>query len=130
MIRSPRILIIEDNEAVLRVLNRMLARAGYDVQEASNGNAGLAAYRQQPADLVITDIVMPDMEGLEVIRELRRTDPEARIIAMSGGGIGSAEKYLALARTFGAGSVLNKPFSQDELMTVVAEALARPGRTS
>jgi CheY-like chemotaxis protein len=106
----------------------MLARAGYDVQEASNGKAGLAAYRQQLTDLVITDIVMPDMEGLEVIRELRRMDPDVTIIAMSGGGIAAAEQYLALARTFGAGAVLDKPFTQEQLLTVVAEALARKGR--
>jgi CheY-like chemotaxis protein len=124
--RMPRILIIEDNEAVLRVMSRMLTGSGYDVQEASNGKAGLALYRQWATDIVITDIVMPDVEGLEVIRELRKTDPTVRIIAMSGGGIGSAEKYLALAQTFGAGSVLNKPFTQEELMTVVADALARP----
>jgi CheY-like chemotaxis protein len=88
---------------------------------SSNGKAGLASYRHQPTDLVITEIVMHDMDGLEVIRELRRTDPDVRIIAMSGGGIGSAEKYFALARTFGAGSVLDKPFSQEELDSI-AEA--------
>jgi CheY-like chemotaxis protein len=100
------------------------------VHEASNGKSGLAAYRQQSPDLVITDIVMPDMEGLEVIRELRQTDPDIKIIAMSGGGIAAAEQYLALARTFGAGSVLDKPFTQEQLLTVVAEALGHPGGTS
>jgi CheY-like chemotaxis protein len=106
-------------------MHRMLASAGYDVQDASNGKSGLASYRQRPTDLVLTDIVMPDMEGLEVIRELRRTDPDVRIIAMSGGGIAAAGQYLELARTFGAGSMLDKPFTQEQLLTVVAEALAR-----
>jgi response regulator receiver domain-containing protein len=76
------------------MLHRMLVGAGYVVQDAADGKAGLAAYRQQPSDLVMTDIVMPDMEGLEVIRELRRYDAGVKIIAMSGGGIGRANTYL------------------------------------
>ena len=84
----PRILVIEDNDAVRRMVGRVLVDEGYEVQEAADGSAGLNAYREQPSDLVITDIVMPDTEGLETIRELCRYDPPAKIIAMSSAGTG------------------------------------------
>jgi CheY-like chemotaxis protein len=117
-----RVLIIEDNEILRHVVQRTLVAAGHEVQEAADGKAGLAAYRQQPSDVVITDIVMPDTEGLETIRELRRHDPAVKIIAMSGGGLGASGGYLKLARQFGARWILAKPFSGDDLRNVVAEA--------
>lgn len=82
--RMPTILVIEDDEDVRGLLLRHLVAAEFDVQEAANGKTGLAAYRQQQSDLVITDIVMPETEGLETIRELRRLNPEVKIIAMTG----------------------------------------------
>jgi CheY-like chemotaxis protein len=119
-----RILLIEDNDALRRMAHRMLVTAGYDVQDAADGEAGLACYRQQRSDLVITDILMPEKEGLETIRALRRSDPQVRIIAMSGAGQGAAEGYLELALKFGARRILRKPFTQDELLTAVTEVLA------
>jgi CheY-like chemotaxis protein len=120
----PRILVIEDNDAVRRMVGRVLVDEGYEVQEAADGSAGLNAYREQPSDLVITDIVMPDTEGLETIRELRRHDPSARIIAMSSAGGSGPAGYLELALKFGARRILTKPFTHDELRTAVAEVLA------
>jgi DNA-binding response OmpR family regulator len=118
-----RILVIEDDAAMRRMLHRILADAGYDVQEAADGTAGLTAYRQQRSDLVIADIVMPNTEGLETIRALRRHDATVNIIAISGADRGRADNYLDLAVKFGACRALVKPFSQDEFLTAVSDVL-------
>ena len=118
-----RILVIDDDEMIRALTCRFLVTVGYDVQDAASGKAGLACLRQQQADVIITDIVMPDMEGLELIRELRRADPAVKIIAMSGGGRGPAS-YLELALKFGARQVLPKPFTKDSLIAVVKDVLA------
>ena len=120
----PTILVIEDDEAVRGLLLRHLVGAGYEVQEAANGTTGLAAYRHQQSDLVITDIVMPETEGLETIRELRRVNPKVKIIAISGAAGGRADGYLDLAMGFGARRSLSKPFTRADLLSVVAEVLA------
>jgi DNA-binding response OmpR family regulator len=120
----PRILVIEDNDAVRHMVRRVLVDEGYEVQEAADGRAGLNAYREQPSDLVITDIVMPDTEGLETIRELCRQYPSVKIIAMSSAGGGGPAGYLQLALKFGAGRILTKPFTHDELRAAVVEVLA------
>jgi CheY-like chemotaxis protein len=122
-----RVLIIEDNEILREVVQRMLVVAGHEVQAAEDGRAGLKAYRRQPSDVVITDIVMPDTEGLETIRELCRIDAAVKIIAMSGGGLGASANYLELARQFGARWTLSKPFSADELRNAVTEATTERG---
>ena len=79
-----RILLVEDDEAVRGILAKTLVAAGYEVEEAANGEVALAAYRRQASDVVITDLVMPEKNGLEMIMELRRLDPAVKIIAMSG----------------------------------------------
>ena len=117
-----RILLIEDNDALRTMMRHMLVAAGYDVQEAVNGRAGLNAYLRQPSDLVVTDIVMPDAEGLQTIEALHRADAAVKIIAISGAG--SATDYLRTATQFGARQTLAKPFTHDELLTAVAEVLA------
>jgi len=119
-----RILLIEDDDKVRKMLRQTLVAAGYDVQDAANGAIGLECYIQQRSDLVITDIVMPDREGLETIRELRRHHAGVKIIAMSGGGRGDSQDYLKLAHQFGALRTLSKPFSGEEILTAVAEVLA------
>jgi CheY-like chemotaxis protein len=81
-----RTLLVEDDEAVRGILARTLVAAGYEVEEAANGEVALAAYRRQASDVVITDLVMPEKNGLEMIMEMRRLDPGVKIIAMSGGG--------------------------------------------
>ena len=123
MTEPVRILLIDDNDSFRKMVCRMLAAAGYDVLEAGNGNIGLSRYRQQRADVVITDIVMPDGEGLETIVKLRRENPHVKIIAMSGAD-GQDGAYLQSALLFGARRTLQKPFTQDELLTAVAEVLA------
>ena len=119
-----RILLVDDDPLVRGTLHAMLARAGYEVEDADNGETALDAYARQPHDLVITDLVMPDVEGLETIREMRRRFGDVRIIAMSGGGVGSASHYLQAAKRLGALSVLSKPFSNDDLLAAIEQALA------
>ncbi|MDP1579238.1 MAG: response regulator [Candidatus Didemnitutus sp.] len=121
------ILLIDDDDLFRDVLANALERQGHHVRQAENGDAGLKMFRAQPADLVITDIVMPEKEGLDMIRDLRRDYPTARIIAMSGGLAQDAKLYLHMAGKFGALAVLAKPFPLTELREVVDRALAEPG---
>lgn len=118
------ILIIEDDHAIRSLLVTFLSSAGHTVREAADGNEGLRLYRAQPADLVITDMVMPEKEGLGTIMELRREYPHARIVAMSGGLAHDAGLYLHMAERLGAVRIMRKPFTLDHLETTIAEALA------
>jgi CheY-like chemotaxis protein len=122
----PRILLVEDDDAVREILRKALVAAGHEVDEASNGDVAVASYRRQAADLVITDLVMPDKDGLETIMELRRMDPSVRIVAMSGGGrtLGPGQLYLESARALGARQILSKPFTVGALLKAVGDALA------
>ena len=118
-----KILIIDDEHYILMMLKKMLERAGYEVDIASNGNEGLDLFRKSPSDLVITDIIMPEKEGLETIREMKRMQPQMKIIAMSGGGKISAENYLETAKIFGASRIIEKPFTQQTMVSCVTELL-------
>ncbi len=118
-----RILVIDDDEAFRTMLRRTLERAGHEVTEAEEGAAALAALSEKAIDLVITDIVMPGMEGLETIRTLRRSKPQLKIIAMSGGGRMKPEGYLEAAHVFGAVRILTKPFENKELFAAIKQAL-------
>ena len=91
--------------------------------EARNGKEGLELFARANADLVMTDIVMPEVEGLEVLMKLRKKEPPVKIIAMSGGGRVSATDYLRIARQMGAAQVLAKPFSNEAMMAAIAELL-------
>lgn len=120
-----RILVVDDNAGMRLLLKRILTSAGYDVEEAPDGQVALEIYFRQPSDVVITDLIMPGKEGLETIRELRRRDADARIIAMSAGGSGGhgLEQYLKTAKLLGAVRILAKPFSRDEVLKAVSDAL-------
>jgi DNA-binding NtrC family response regulator len=121
-----RIMIVEDDRAVRELLREILKRAGHEVVDAGNGKEAMALYRRSPTDLVITNILMPEKEGLETIQELTREDPDVKIIAISGGGqIGPAD-YLEVARRFGAMRTFSKPFDRKELLKAVDELLAGP----
>mgnify|MGYP006280527557 CR=1 FL=1 len=119
-----KILIIDDEPHILMMLKKMMEKAGYDIDLASNGDEGMKLFQKSPSDLVITDIIMPEKEGLETIREMKRIQPELKIIAMSGGGKISAENYLETASIFGANRVIQKPFTQKEMVTAVNELMA------
>lgn len=119
------ILVIDDDDIFRDVLVSALAQAGHSVRQAGNGVEGLRKFHEEPAELVITDIVMPEKEGLDTIRDLRREFPAARIIAMSGGLAHDPRLYLHMAEKFGAAAVLAKPFNLAELHQTVNAALAK-----
>ena len=118
-----RILIIDDDHHILLMIKKMLERAGFEVDLASNGNEGLELFKRMPIDLVITDIIMPEKEGLETIREMKRLRSDLKIIAMSGGGKVSSDNYLNTAKIFGASKILTKPFSQKQMVSAVQDLL-------
>lgn len=118
-----RILLIDDDDAVRTVMRLTLARFGHTVTEARNGREGLTRFREGGADLLITDIVMPEADGLEVLMELGKHRPAVRIIAISGGGRQDASDHLHVAKLLGAANVLAKPFSPEALLAAVNEAL-------
>jgi len=118
-----RILVIEDDEAVRRFLRQALENAGYQVIVGRDGHEGLSLYRESPTDLIITDIVMPGMDGLAVIMELQTEFPESRLIAISGGNDMVTNEMLNMAEKFGAFRTLQKPFSVSVLLDAVREAL-------
>ena len=122
----PRVLLVDDDELLREALHQILVRAGYDVHDASNGKVAVREYCRQRCDVVIMDIVMPDKEGLGTIRELRRVDPDVKIIAISGGGLGKAGDYLGIAKMLGAMRTLAKPFVPEALLAMIAEVLADP----
>jgi DNA-binding response OmpR family regulator len=120
------ILLVEDDDAIREIVRKALVSAGYDVEEAADGAVAVAAYVRRPSDLVITDLVMPEKDGLQAIIELRRLDPAVKIIAMSGGGrmLAPAQLYLESARLFGARRILAKPFNMAALLATVSEVLS------
>lgn len=118
-----RILIIEDEEQTRRMIAEVLQRAGYEVSEARDGVEGLRRYRESPTDLIITDILMPEKEGLETIMTLKRESPQVKIIAMSGGGRAGNLNFLEIARRLGAQLTLEKPFELQEMLAAVVALL-------
>jgi DNA-binding response OmpR family regulator len=117
-----QVLIIDDDEGIRHILRRALETAGYGVRETSDGAAGLKRFREAKADLVITDIIMPEREGVETIVALRKESPDTAIIAVSGGGRGGAD-YLDVAVKLGAVRVFAKPFTLAEVLGAVREVL-------
>lgn len=118
-----RILVIDDEPNILLMVKKMLERAGYEVDLASNGSEGLKLFQKIKPKLVITDIIMPEKEGLETIREMKRMNSDLKIIAMSGGGKISADNYLETAKIFGASRILEKPFSQKLMVSAIEELI-------
>ena len=117
------ILLVDDDEQFRNMLSETLRRSGYEVREARDGAEGLRSYSEQATDLIITDLIMPEKEGLEIIQEFRRNDPEVKIIAISGGSRYGPSDYLKIAKTFGARQVLAKPFSRQEILEAVGRVL-------
>ena len=117
------ILIIDDDDALRRIMRRILERAGHEVREAADGELGLALHRERAADVVVTDLIMPQKEGIETIMELREGDPDVKILAVSGGGVVDPEGPLTDARYLGADASLSKPFSVEDLQEAVSQLL-------
>jgi DNA-binding NtrC family response regulator len=120
---TTRILVIDDDAHIRALLRTALEHTGYEVVEAPNGAIGMQHYRTQPTDLVITDLCMPEMNGLDIIIDLRRDFPEARIMAMSGGA-GGAHDLLPVAESLGAVQTIQKPFDVWAFIETVQGVLA------
>jgi YesN/AraC family two-component response regulator len=119
-----RILVIDDEEMFRQMLRQMLEMDGYEVAEAAEGGQAIALFRKKPADLVITDIFMPDKEGIATIQEMKQEFPGLKIIAVSGGGnkcIGF--EYLQFAEKVGADCTLSKPFERQEILDAIQSLL-------
>jgi CheY-like chemotaxis protein len=117
-------MVVDDEDSLRRLLRRALETAGHEVVEAADGRQALRLHRSHPAELVVTDILMPEQDGIEVIMALRREAPALKIIAMSGGGRFHQSEPLDLAGPLGAVVVLRKPFGPDALVAAVDRALA------
>ncbi|MBU6400633.1 MAG: response regulator [Verrucomicrobia bacterium] len=120
---TARVLVIDDEEDLRALLKEALTDAGYTVADAATGDEGIALYRASPADLVITDVLMPKKVGLETIMELKRDFPDAKVIAISGGFNRRTDSDSTLAKTLGVDRTLSKPFSPETLLRVVREVL-------
>jgi DNA-binding NtrC family response regulator len=118
-----RILIIDDESQIRSMLRLMLERVGYEVIEAADGMEGIRQYRDNPADLIITDLIMPNKDGIGMIIELKKEFPHVKIIAMSGGGVNRPEGYLDGAKKLGATRTLTKPIDRDEMINAVKDTL-------
>jgi DNA-binding NtrC family response regulator len=117
------ILVIEDDGYVQKMLRQTLERAGYYVETADNGRAGLELYYDKNFDLVITDLIMPEMEGIETISLMRKKNPEVKVIAISGGGRNKPEDYLYLAEKLGASRTFPKPVDRDALLGAISDLI-------
>ncbi len=119
-----KVLIIDDDTQIRKVVRKSLEREGHLVIEACNGAEGIEAFKRQPTDLVITDIIMPEKEGIETIKELTKEFPGIKVIAISGGSQHLApELWLNVAKCLGAVRILTKPFTYEELIDVVNSVL-------
>jgi len=121
------ILVVDDDEQVREVFKRTLESHGHQVVEAGDGRAAVAAYREKSPDLVVLDIIMPEQDGLETILDLRRDFPDAKIIAISGGGRASAQGYLRPAKILGADLAFSKPLAPQELLEAIDRLLKQRG---
>ena len=120
-----RVLVVDDDFQMREMLGVILERKGYNVKTATDGSAALKLQKEVPFDIIITDIIMPEKEGLETITELRHFFPRIKIIAISGGGRHRPEGYLELAKQLGADRVLAKPFGTWEILSAVRELSSR-----
>ena len=118
-----RILVIDDDANLRTLLRRFLERVGHEVDEAANGRIALDRQRQNPAELIITDIFMPEKEGTEFIMDISKEFPEVKVIAISGGGSIADVDFLKLAKNLGALRTFQKPFKQEEILLAVEELL-------
>ena len=122
-----KILVLDDEPSILLMIKKMLEKAGYEVSVALNGKEGMKLFEKEKHDLVVTDIIMPEKEGLETIFELRRLYPQLKIIAISGGGRISPDGYLPGAKLLGANMVFQKPLVQKDFLAAVATLLDESG---
>ena len=118
-----QILIIDDEPQIRSMLKKMLEQEGFDIIVASDGKEGMKLFEKDPVDLVITEIIMPEKDGIEVIQALRKDYPDVPIIAMSGGGRNSPDGYLNMEKLLGAQATFEKPINKEELLNTVKKVL-------
>jgi len=119
-----KILVIDDDKNIRNLLNRKLSKVGYEVVEAADGEEGLRIYRNERIDLVITDVFMPEKEGVETVLDLKKINPDSKIIAISGGSMQIKHDFLSMIEDLGAQKTFKKPFDTEELLAAVKELLA------
>jgi CheY-like chemotaxis protein len=112
-------LVVDDDSSFQCFMSELLEQEGYTVKTANDGREGLQKYKIQKPHLIVTDIIMPDSEGLEFIMEVRKTDTLTPIVAVSGGNFGYGEKYLRLAKKFGVNAIFPKPFELDDFIEAI-----------
>lgn len=115
------ILVVDDDDLFRAMLCETLKAAGYEVLEAENGKAAMKVVLGSSLDLVITDLIMPEQEGIETIREIKRITPEMKIIAVSGGMRGGSMDFLQIAEYMGATRVFKKPIDRKAFLSAVSE---------
>jgi len=123
-----RVLVVDDEDIVRALIRRILSMDGHEVLEAANGKLAMRLFRESSPDVVITDIIMPEKEGLETIMEMRQEDPDVKIIAISGGSylLGPGQNIVETAARMGAARVFTKPFDLKALSAAVRDLLAEP----
>ena len=120
------VLVVDDEKGLRAVMRRTLEGQGYRVVEAADGNQALEVLRRERPDLVISDIIMPECDGIEAILAMKKESPATKVLAISGGGRVHAMDLLALAPRAGADDTLDKPFRQSELLKRVADLIGGP----
>jgi DNA-binding NtrC family response regulator len=118
-----KILVVDDDALFRSTLQQILLQAGYEAYVACDGHEAMVVLRLIPVDAVITDIIMPEKDGLETTKAILALRPSLKVIAMSGGGICQPGIYLDLATKMGATQTLEKPFSGDELLSLLESIL-------
>lgn len=120
-----RVLLIDDEPMVRKIVRKMLERAGHEVVDVENGREGLHQLKRAEFDLIVTDIIMPDVEGIEVLMTVCEQHPSIAVVAMSGGGsIGNVD-FLDVARKLGAAATLQKPFTSEALLEAIDQGSGR-----
>ncbi len=117
----PKVLVIDDEPQIRSLIKTFLTRSGYEVDEAGDGIEGVERMKANPAEVVITDILMPKQEGLETIRQIRKDFPDVKVIAMSGGSQLTVMDFLPIAEKFGAARIFHKPLDFTAMVDAVKE---------
>jgi DNA-binding NtrC family response regulator len=125
-----RVLLIDDEQMVRKIVRKMLERSSHEVTEAENGRLGLEQLKTGTFDLVITDIIMPEMEGVETLLTVREQYPSVKVIAMSGGGRTGNIDFLSAAEKLGASAILHKPFTLGSLTAAIETTLGGAQKAS
>lgn len=121
-----RIVVIDDEPLIRSTVSTILTREGFNVETAADGKGGIALVHNNPPNVVITDIFMPNMDGIEIVMELKRSCPHTKIIAMTGGGQARMMELGSAAKHLGADYILHKPFDKKSLLAAMRAVLKPP----